>query len=279
MRKRLCLEKKIRYQGDDEMTEKYDVVVYGSDQIWRRQDIQNNEFNPWYFGSSNIVADKKIAYAASMGIIDTTEQENETIQGWLRTFNSLAVRENSLQAYLRQIGYNPQLVIDPTFLLSKQEWGQLFTPQNSGKYILFYNLLLSEESVRFANDLSKATGLAIREINMKLQFSHILSKRYIGCASLEQFLQLIDGAEYIVSNSFHGVAFSLIFEKQFWALGIGKKADRVLTLLDTVGIKERYIYGGFSKALLTKEINYCVIRPKLQEMISESTIFLAKSIK
>ncbi len=279
MHHELCLDKTIKYQNDNDSTEKYDVVIYGSDQIWRRQDIHNNEYNPWYFGSANIVAAKKITYAASMGIINPDEKEIGLMTKWLKAFNYLSVREKDLQLFLHQIGFESYLVIDPTFLLPKQEWKKLFKSRKEERYILFYNLLGTEDSIRFANGLSHATGLPIKEINMRYQLSHVFSKRYISCASIDRFLQLMEGAEYVVSNSFHGVAFSIIFEKQFWALGIGKKADRVLTLLDALGIKERYLFCKFDSSILTDLINYDEVRIKIQKLVSDSQKFLNNSIQ
>lgn len=268
----------VKYMDDAAVTEEYDVAIYGSDQIWRRQDIHNNEYNPWYFGSSNVSARKKVAYAASMGIIDADEREKNIIHDWLSRFSALSVRENDLKVFLNSLEYKSELVIDPTFLLSKEEWRRLYKKNVTERYILFYNLLNSKESVKFTNDLSRSVGLPVKEINMRLSFSHVLSKRYIVCASLERFLQLIDCAEYIVSNSFHGVAFSLIFEKQFWALGIGKRANRVMSLLENVGIAERYVNSDFTKDMISSTINYAEVSPRLMKMTNDSKAYLKKAI-
>jgi hypothetical protein len=278
MHKNLCIKKRIAYSKDDDMTQEYDVAIYGSDQIWRRQDIHNNEFNNWYFGSDNVIARKKITYAASMGIIDTTPSEDVMIQKLLKTYNALSVREKDLQDYLTKLGYNSSLVIDPVFLLNKEEWGQLFKSHQGGDYILFYNLLRTEESIRFAEALSHSTGLPIKEINMEYRVSNAFSNRYYACASLERFLQMIEGATYIVSSSFHGVAFSLIFEKQFWAVGMRERSSRAVTLLNSAGIPERYIQTDFLPTMLNASIDYSVVQKHLEGFISSSKDFLNKSL-
>lgn len=267
-----------KYSDDNDVTEKYDVVVYGSDQIWRKQEINNNEYNPWYFGSSNVIAEKKISYAASMGIIDVNERDKKKIRDWMRNFNSLSVREMDLKVFLESLGYEPRLVIDPTFLLNKEEWRHLYTKSTSPKYILYYNLLYSEESTKFVNELSKKTKLPIKEINMSMSFSHLLFKRYISCPSVECFLQMIDGATFVVSNSFHGVAFSLIFEKEFWAIGFGKRSSRVLTLLNNLGLAERYVKGDFQEYLLLSKIDYANVSTKLEKYVQDSQNWLKSSL-
>jgi hypothetical protein len=163
-------------------------------------------------------------------------------------------------------------------LLSKDEWKKLFNPiPTKQKYILFYNLLQSEESVKFAEELSHSTGLPIREINMNLTFSHFCSNRYITSASLERFLQLVDGAEYVVSNSFHGVALSLIFEKQFFAVGMANKSNRVVSLLQIVGLEDRYITK--ITCLPSLSIDYRIVKEKMDKMIMISSNFLKSNLE
>jgi len=277
MREHLDLNSRIKYQDDNDTTESYDLVVYGSDQIWRRQNINGNKFNLWYFGSSNVMAKRKITYAASMGIIDTNAEENLQIHQWLKNFDAISVREQYLKEYVEKLGFDVQLVSDPVFLLPKESWRKLYRPANKGKYILFYNLLNSSDSVKFANALSRVTGLPIKEINMEFSPKRLVSKRYIACSSLEHFLQLLDGAEYVVSNSFHGVALSLVMEKQFWAVGFGKKAGRVISLLNSAGLSDRYCTDSFSKSMLELPIHYEIkIKDNVQALISQSVLYLNK---
>ena len=266
-----------RYQTDNEKTERYDLVIYGSDQIWRKQGINGNQFNPWYFGSSNVVANSKVTYAASMGVIETNKEDELFLKKCMKQFDHISVREVDLCEYLNGLGISSEIVCDPTFLLSKEEWRKLIKPsKKKEKYILLYNLLQMPESVKFAQSLSKATGFPIKEINMQQSFSHAILPRYITCASLNYFLGLIDNAEYVVSNSFHGVAFSVIFEKQFFAVGMGNKANRVVSLLQSLGIQERYFFNPEYTPL--SEINYKDVEKRKDEMVDQSTKFLKRNM-
>lgn len=277
MKKYLGLNSIPLYQTDNEKTVQYDLVIYGSDQIWRKQGINGNQFNPWYFGSSNVVANSKVTYAASMGVIETNKEDESFLKKSMKQFDHISVREVDLCEYLNGLGISSEIVCDPTFLLTKEEWRKLIKPtKKKDKYILLYNLLQMPESVKFAELLSKTTGLPVKEINMRHSFSHTLSTRYISCASLNYFLELIDNAEYVVSNSFHGVAFSVIFEKQFFAVGMGNRANRVVSLLQTLGIQERYFLN--SEYIPLSDINYMEVNERKDEMVEQSTKFLKRNI-
>lgn len=268
-----------RYNEKTKATERYDVVVYGSDQIWRKQNMGGVGFDDWYFGTSNVVADKKIVYAGSMGTVKTNEKDDAYVKKMMQNFEHISVRETDLGAYLKGLGVASLLVIDPVFLLSKEEWEAVADKKSDkGKYILFYNLLNRPESVRFAEQLSKETGLPIKELNKKMSFKHV-GKRYISGAPVEEFLQLVHDAEYVVSNSFHGVAFSLIFQKQFFAVGMGERANRVLSLLENVGATERYVTDGNSLYALEMAVEYERIESKMETIIKCSKDFLTKAIE
>ena len=275
---RLGVTGKPRYNEKTKATEHYDMVVYGSDQIWRKQNMGGVGFDDWYFGAENVVADKKIVYAGSMGTVKTNGKDDEYVKQMMQNFQSISVREADLDSYLKGLGVASQQVIDPVFLLSKEEWEDVANnKKEKGKYILFYNLMNRPESVRFADRLSKETGLPIKELNKKMSFKH-LGKRYISGASVEEFLRLVHDAEYVVSNSFHGVAFSLIFRKQVFAVGMGERANRVVSLLGRAGMKERYIKESDVLPLQMKAIDYQTATVKLKEMVCSSEQYLTKAI-
>ena len=274
----LGLPKRPQYEDRNLVTEEgYDVVVYGSDQIWRKQNMGGVGFDEWYFGSDNVRADKKIVYAGSMGKIDTDAQDDIYIKKKMSNFDVIAVRESDLQDYLAKLNVSSVQVVDPVFLLSKQDWDKLVVPpRHKGKYILFYNLLNTRESISFAKQLSRQHGLPIYEITKKTSVfsgkSHLIHNASIG-----EFLGLLKDAEYVVSNSFHGVAFSIIYEKRFYAVGMGTKANRVVSLLDSVGMAERYIYPHQNN-MSEIEIDYNKTSPKLKSIVEKSKDYLSSAL-
>ena len=257
--------------------ESYDAVIYGSDQIWRKQNLGGVGFDDWYFGSDNVRADKKIVYAGSMGKIDTDAQDDSYIRTKMSNFYRISVREKDLQDYLTKLNVSSIQVADPVFLLSRQDWDKLVIPQcKKGKYILFYNLLNTQESIAFAKQLSRKSDLPIYEITKKT--SVFSSKSHlINNASIGEFLGLLKDAEYVVSNSFHGVAFSIIYEKQFYAVGMEGKANRVVSLLESVGIADRYIHSQ-RDGLSASEIDYEKTKTLLKSIIEQSKDYLSRAL-
>ena len=278
MYERLELSKYPKYQDNRCRTGRFDIVIYGSDQIWRKQNLGSVGFDNWYFGSDYVLADKKVVYAGSMGMINTTVSDDEYIKKMMRSFNHISVREKDLQVYLSKLCIESVLVCDPVFLLTKEQWRMIkYKSQSKWKYILFYNLLNTPESKYFADSLRDKTGLPVREINKQASPRRI-GERYIRSASVEQFLQLIDDAEYVVSNSFHGIAMSIIFQKQFYAVGMGSKSNRVLSLLDMIGLSDRYSHDGSLKIVNESSINYEDVMEQLDLNINCSKDYLNISI-
>ena len=278
MKSYLELDAQPKYTQGNEKTDEYDVVVYGSDQIWRKQNLGGVLFDSWYFGSDNVQAKRKIVYAGSMGTVKTTAEDDSFIKNAMQNFSCISVRENDLQNYLQSLGISSTIVTDPVFLLDKKQWERIAKPsEKRGQYILFYNLLRTPESTQFAENLSRQTGLPICELNKQFSYQHIRS-RYIGTASVESFLGLIEGAAYVVSNSFHGVAFSIIFEKQFFAVGMNERANRVISLLKNTGITQRYVESS-NVPMNMPDIDYVKVKQNLQERVLQSKQYLIESIE
>ena len=277
MHEQLRLPDTPTYTTRDCETERYDVAVYGSDQIWRKQNLGGVGFDEWFFGSNNVQADKKIVYAGSMGKLETAPEDILFVKAQMQNFQNIAVREKDLQDYLQQQGIASTLVIDPVFLLTKEQWRRLaVAPKSDTPYILFYNLLNTPESTSLAKELSIKTGLPIREITKKTIWRK-KGARFIDSASVQEFLGLIDHAAYVVSNSFHGVAFSVIFEKQFYAVGMGEKSNRVVSLLESAGIKERYVETRHGQ-ITASEIDYTEVSTRIKDGIKKSKDYLHTSL-
>lgn len=277
MHEQLRLPDTPTYTARDCETERFDVAVYGSDQIWRKQNLGGVGFDEWFFGSDNVQADKKIVYAGSMGKLETIPEDVMFVKTQMRNFHHIAVREKDLQDYLQQQGIASTLVIDPVFLLTKEQWHRLaVAPQSDSPYILFYNLLNTPESTAFAKELSKKTGLPIKEITKKTVWGK-KGNRFIDSASVQEFLGLVEHAAYVVSNSFHGIAFSVIFEKQFFAVGMGEKSNRVVSLLESGGIKERYVETRHGQ-ITASEIDYTEVSTRIKDGIKKSKDYLHTSL-
>ena len=216
----------------------YDAIIYGSDQIWRKQHLPGCEsFNPVYFGEGGYQAMKMLSYAASMGPIEAESAEDvEFIKGSLGKFSALSVREKDLQEFLAsKAGVSASLVCDPVFLLSAEDWASLagLDRYRTQKHILLYNLCNIPEVEAKASELSMQTGLPIiRYSGQVLKLSKGKSDK-LTHGPLD-FVRDLYSAEYVITSSFHGVALSLVFGKPFFYASQPGLSGRVQQLLDKI---------------------------------------------
>ena len=220
--------------------EAFDVIVYGSDQIWRKHSALK-DYNPVYFGINDFKTKYHIAYSASMGILPSSNRDTERVKQLVSHMDKIAVREENLKKFLLSLGFkNIQVTLDPTLLLDKNEWNNIIPIKTTFpfKYMLLYSIGSSAFDVtkvrNYANDhgceLVILTGTATMQ-SEKLLYT---------TAGPYTFLDLIQQSECVFTSSFHGLAFSIIFEKEFIA-SYHRNSNRAETLLNSVGIKNRII--------------------------------------
>ncbi len=185
----------------------YEFFVAGSDQIW----------NPIYkfTGSVDFLCfadiNQKIAYAASFGVSSLPNEIKKTYIEYLKDFKQISFREYSgVKIYKELMGRDADVVLDPTMLLTAQEWRKVEKRVNvkSSNYVLIYSLgKRSDEFQSKINELSSKYEMI--DIRKKLKNGHEWA---IGPS---EFLYLIDNATLILTDSFHGTVFSIIFRRQF----------------------------------------------------------------
>ncbi|MES2545931.1 MAG: polysaccharide pyruvyl transferase family protein [Bacteroidota bacterium] len=277
----LGLSKSVKFVTKESINnQNFEVVIYGSDQIWRRHNLpQFKEFDDVYFGNYPLHAIKKITYAASMGEINLNEADKSFIATSLKNFDTISVRELSLKNEIKEL-VNKQisLVLDPVFLLSKNKWIELLQlPVKRDKYVFLYQLLRSDDSLLLTKKAADYYSCEVVEIPGTSVDPLLWAKRYNQTASPIEFLTQIKNAEFVVSTSFHGVAFSIIFEKQFYALGMGNNSGRVQDLLTSLNLQDRYIQN-VEDADFTNFIDYKNVNEMLHPLKENSIQFLKEAI-
>jgi hypothetical protein len=280
MKLRLNLTDKTKFNKATEIDSSYDVIIYGSDQIWRKQKLFSCQgFDEIYFGSRLKNVQKRISYAASMGEIDLDNNDLAFIKDHLNNFDAISVREENLKETISKIGFNSILALDPVFFLNKNEWSKIACNKPSiqrEKYIFFYQLNNSIEAELLVNNLKNELKCKVVEIQGEVA-PFCFGKRYFQTACPEHFLSLIKNAEFVVSTSFHGVAFSVIFEKQFYALGLDNNSGRVQTLLSSLSIGNRYLQN-IDNIDFKEQINYSKVKEELNNLINISALFIQNSL-
>ena len=243
----------------------YDVCIYGSDQIWRSfKRVNIKGFDLTYFGNDKISANRRITYAASMGAVNFADESIESeFCKHMYNFDSISVRESELQNYLEQKKILSFLVSDPVFLLSKKQWSffcdSSYVPKY--KYILYYNLQNIQYATDYVNELAVSRGYKVVELRGKIPPFHY-SNRYRLTADAREFVSLINGAEFVVSSSFHGVALSLCLHKQFAYASKIENSNRIISLLNLLNISHRCILSNCQSTFT--DIDYDIIEQQIQ---------------
>jgi len=215
---------------------KYDVIYYGSDQIWNSR-LTNRDLT--YFGKG--FNGKKIAYAASDG--GEMDYDPEICE-LLNSFSKITCREKSMTEKLRKCNLKIPIetVCDPVFLLSKNEWLKIAELPKEKNYVLAYKI---RKNVNFD---SEAERLGLNWKKQVVQITYVKSLRkifykgqkYVEGISPEQFIGYFVKTDFTLTTSFHGTAFSIIFDKPFYVLKIENASERITDLLSELNISDRY---------------------------------------
>ena len=258
----------------------FDIAIYGSDQIWRKQNYLGNtrRFNPIYFGNDEIIAPKKLAYAASMGHCEVNTADIEFLNSHLRNFSEVSVREDDLQLLVQSCtSAKVALVVDPTLLVQRKVWDDLLDSKSryvNDNYILFYRLQPIKEADTAVEALSKKLGAKVYIVaGSPRPFNY--SDSHKETVSVEDFLNLVANARFVVTTSFHGLAMSIQFNRQFFAFTTPITANRLNSLLKSLQLSDRLNPSSID---CVNEINYNTVNTRLEELREKSSSWLINAI-
>ena len=220
----------------------YDALICGSDQIWnvsRHSKLQD----VWFLGLSGNGWEKakRIAYAPSVADPIPVKMK-PLVAEKLKAFSAVSVRENVDVAQVSEL-YEGKVchVCDPVFLLSAEQWRKIEKkPQISEPYILCYFLNPSKEAVEVVRRVKKMTGRKVVQIDIN-SINKVPTDFDVLDASPEEFVGFIDNAEYVITNSFHCTAFSVLFRKNLFVVKKKTANSRMESLLGKAGISSRLV--------------------------------------
>lgn len=230
---------KAKYNDDCLPNDYYDYIIFGSDQIWNP--LLTNKKDKVFCGDFEKKGAKFISYAASASPKVLTMEYENYYRGIIDRFDRISTRENSLTYYLNAIRHGvSQVVLDPVFLLSKEEWSKIAIKPIEREYVLIYTVPQHSHIRIIANKIAQERGLKVIEIRPTVNMSRKGGIKQT--VSPREFLGYIMDADYIVTTSFHGTAFSIIFQRQFVTLSINKQLDdRACNLLKVLGLENRLV--------------------------------------
>ncbi len=257
-----------------------DIYLSGSDQVWNTQNNNPHDDLKAYYLCHAPKGKRKIAYAGSFGKEDFSEKEKAEIGSWLKDYDVISVREDAALKTLDTLGVNGEWVTDPTLLLTQEEWRE-FCKKDKPKpgYVFVYNLnrnkLLEEAAVKIA----EKKGLRVVNFADTFEFIKGAENRFNNDAL--DFLNYISNADFVVTDSFHGTAFSLNFNRQFICVSAPKYNCRLESILRLTGLLDERLVFDIKTALKVsnKEINYKDVNSKLESAREFSRNFLKNALE
>lgn len=220
----------------------FDAVFIGSDQVWSKA-LTGGKYDPLFFGKG--VCCKTIAYAPSSTTLSLTGEDKNFLKNSLDNFYAISVREGSLQRTFQPFTKNNiAVVVDPTLLAGRRCFDSMASNVlRKRPYVLVYEICGHQEVYKVAKKLAKKLGADLVELTngMRLYHRHSMMED----ATPEDFVSLFKNAACVLTTSFHGTVFSLLFDTPFYTVLQGTAADnRMVFLLSSLNMKDRTIALG-----------------------------------
>lgn len=253
-----------------------DKYICGSDQIWNPFLTMGVSSN--YFLCFEPNQDNRIAYAPSFGTDGVAKRYRKRISKYINSIGHLSVREKSGQELIKDLtGRDALRLIDPTFLLNKNEWAQIgVNPLKSKEpYILLYIMQRDMDVYDYAQKIKNQLGMPLVEIIRYGYQPGFVDEILIDVGPAE-FLGLFRDAAYICTNSYHGLAYSVIFEKEFCLIPCKRFRARINNMIDLLRIK--VATGQDDWEQLTADYDKDYIRNVIQDERRRAINFLRESI-
>lgn len=280
------------YHTSDELKEivqQYDILITGSDQVWNI--LCRDADDAYYLNFAQNV--KKIAYAPSFGATNILKvaKNVEKYKNYLEDFSALSCRENNGSKWIEElVGKEVPVLVDPTLLLDSEQWNCLIQNEEEsvledGNYIFYYAFNYSEEVNKQVKMISEQLHMPVYILDVK---SWIKKAAKFGFKVTRhsgplEFLRLIKNAALVVTTSFHGTVFSLIYHKKFWFIDSkmhNKDDDRAYTLLHAVKMDDRMVKREeMGQVEVMQEVNYEEYENKIKQMKDKAINYLEEAIK
>lgn len=265
------------YKEDiEQANDQYDAFITGSDQVWN---YNHTAFDKTYFLDFVHDRSRKFSYAASFGFSELAQEYILPYRELLEDFSGISVREASGAKLAGKILGIPNIpvTVDPVLLLRPQDWNVQTRPIKE-KYIFIYELMPSDDVVKFALALAQKHDLKIiRTTNTLQRPSHKRIKNVFGI-SPQTFLEYINNAEYVVTNSFHGTAFSILFNKQFYVCRLTDTMTplnaRLDDLLALCGLEDRVVDTGATSC----DIDFAPVNLRLEKERQAGISYLKETV-
>lgn len=258
----------------NDVMDEVDSFVCGSDTIFCPDEFG---FDDGYYANSSCMKENAIAYAASFGDPHFKEDDYEILNERIKNFKAIGLREQMMVSYIREHSNVPvQKVIDPTLLLTREDYDGIATDRLiDDSYILLYARRYNPAMEAYAEKLAAENGWKIVEISLRAtnaEKGHMMFYE----AGVEEFLSLVKHAEFVVTNSYHGMIMSLQYERDFAVFSREQCDTKIEEVLDMVGLRDRIMVRGDEKY---RNIDYETVHAAILAESSKSLDFLNKELE
>lgn len=253
----------------------YQYYIVGSDQIWNPNITCG--LRAVYFGAfPNKNKTKVIAYAASLGNGFLPPEYEKKFSKLIKNVDAVSVREKAAIPCIRRFYPGEILMVpDPVFLLKREEWENIEKLPEQEGYIVVFVTEKNEELFDYAKRLSKNRKLPIIEIESG---ADIADEAFdlVYTAGPQEFLGYIHKADYVITNSFHGTAFSIIYQKKFTVFGLRNHGERLRNVLRLYGLESR-LYQKNGDGKIDEDVDWSKVEKRMEETAKLGEDFLMKS--
>lgn len=270
-------EKYSPFHFEDKMeSEHFDGFVCGSDTVFCID--ESNGFDDAFFANYQCMKKHSIAYAASFGDTKIKENEYSLLDERLQNFTAIGLRENRMLSYVKEHVQVPVMkTIDPTLLLEPGDYDAITEDRlESAKYLLLYTRRYNPEMESYAETIAKKNNWKIVEISLRAGNASKGHRMYYE-AGVEEFLSLVKHAEYVVTNSFHGLMFSVQFKKQFAVFSRETGDSKIAEALELFGLEESLLTHNTEKVISVKD--YDKVHSNIADAREQSLDFLKKALE
>lgn len=260
----------------------FDAIIVGSDQVWRPKYIRNiEEFFLSFAKDWNI---KRIAYAASFGVDywEFSKKQTQECQLLIKSFDKVSVRElDAIKLCENNLNYTPEFVLDPTLLLEKNDYISLFSEfkHKSSGNLKYYFLDATQDKMKLCENIAEYYGLTPFHVYAEVENQSIDAKDKI-LPYVEEWLKGFYDAEFVVTDSFHGCVFSIIFNKPFVVYANRNRGiSRFESLLSIFHLENRMIFKSEEWKNISKNIDWESINVIREKYKKKSIKFLLNSLE
>lgn len=258
-----------------------DAFLSGSDQVWNTQNNNPPEDLKAYYLGFVPKGKKRIAYAGSFGKNTFTPEEETIIKEYIAKYDHISVREDDGLKILHSFGFdNGVHVVDPTLLLRGEDWRKFASVKKAPKpgYVFVYNLNRNGLIKKIAQAIAKKKGLRI--INFADSYDFILGAKNRLHNTAEDFVNHIANADYVVTDSFHGTAFSLNLNRQVIVVRAPRYNSRIESILRVAGLLDSRLVGNIEEGLkaASSAIDYNEVNPRIDAERKNSYDYLKNSL-